>query len=247
MGRPAKDLTNQRFQRLLVIKRDGSIADGHAKWLCLCDCGNYISVSSNSLKRGDTKSCGCLNKDVAREKGRQSYKDLTNKRFNKLIAKEYLGSNNKGSGLWRCECDCGNNNFITTSHHLISGNTQSCGCLKSKGEANIKQLLINNNINFISQYYFKDLYYESNIPVRFDFYLPDYNRLIEFDGIQHYTSGGGWNTAELFKRNKKHDEIRNQYALSHNIPLVRIPYWERDNITLEMLFSDEYLVKEEDE
>lgn len=34
------------------------------------------------------------------------------------------------------------------------------------------------------------------------------------------------------------DKVKNEYALSHGIPLVRIPYWERDNITLEMLFGD---------
>ena len=37
--------------------------------------------------------------------------------------------------------------------------------------------------------------------------------------------------------------MKNEYALSHNIPLVRIPYWERDNITLEMILEDKYLIK----
>ena len=41
---------------------------------------------------------------------------------------------------------CGNNNFITTSHNLLSGNTQSCGCLKSKGEEKIKLILQQHNI-----------------------------------------------------------------------------------------------------
>ena len=45
--------------------------------------------------------------------------------------------------------------------------------------------------------------------------------------------------------NQKRDKEKNKYALSHNIPLIRIPYWERDNITLEMLLGDQYLIKEE--
>lgn len=41
---------------------------------------------------------------------------------------------------------------------------------------------------------------------------------------------------------KRRDNEKNEYALSHNIPLVRIPYWERDNITLDMLLGDQYLI-----
>ena len=95
-----------------------------------------------------------------------------------------MGSNGKGSVLWQCKCECGNNNFITTSHHLTSGNTQSCGCLKSIGEANIAKILSENNIEFIAQQQFEDaIYKETNGKMRFDFYLPEFNRLIEFDGV----------------------------------------------------------------
>jgi len=45
---------------------------------------------------------------------------------------------------------------------------------------------------------------------------------------------------------KLSDKEKNEYALSNNIPLVRIPYWERDNITLEMIMGDKYLVREAD-
>lgn len=240
MGRPAKDWTGTRVGRLTAIKRVGSAADGHVLWLCKCDCGNYTTITSNMFTRDlkyTTKSCGCLCKEVASEKAKKRYKDLTGQQFNRLTAKEYLGN-----GLWRCECSCGNKNFITTSHHLLSGNTQSCGCLKSKGEDNIAQLLRNNNIEFIQQKTFPDLNYESKIPVRFDFFLPAYNRLIEYDGIQHYQPDC-WKSVPLSLIQKR-DNVRNKYALAHNIPLVRIPYWMRDKITLDMLLGDEYLVKE---
>ena len=42
---------------------------------------------------------------------------------------------------------------------------------------------------------------------------------------------------------QKRDKVKNDYALTHNIPLVRIPYWERDNITLDMIMGDQYLIK----
>lgn len=68
-------------------------------------------------------------------------------------------------------------------------------------------------------------------------------RLIEFDGPQHYEIGSGYyNSEEKIARTQKHDNLKNQYAFDHNIPLVRIPYKERDNITLELLLGDKYLL-----
>lgn len=84
---------------------------------------------------------------------------------------------------------------------------------------------------------------------RYDFILypnTDKIRLIEFDGEQHFKSGNGWNTKERFNKTRASDNIKNEYALSHNIPLVRIPYTERDNITLDMLLGDKYLIKKGD-
>lgn len=244
MGRPAIDLTGQVFTRLTVIKRVNNANDGHAKWLCKCECGNEITVASNVLKKGNTKSCGCLNKETAAIKAKKQYHNLTNQHFGRLTAIECLGSNNKGGMLWKCCCECGNDNFITTSQHLVSGNTKSCGCLKSLGESKIAILLTQNNINFIQQKKFDDaIYTDTKSQMRYDFYLPEINRLIEFDGEQHFNANGGWNNQKNLLLVQKRDKVKNEYALSHNIPLVRIPYWERDNITLEMILGDQYLVK----
>lgn len=59
MGRKLVDLTGQRFGRLAVKGFAGKAKNGHSKWLCKCDCGNEVTVSYESLKRGDTSSCGC--------------------------------------------------------------------------------------------------------------------------------------------------------------------------------------------
>lgn len=81
---------------------------------------------------------------------------------------------------------------------------------------------------------------------RFDFAIFDSNnillRLIEFDGEQHYRYSGGWNNKANFLKCKQHDQEKNEYAKSHNIPLVRIPYWEKDKITLDMIIGDQYLI-----
>lgn len=59
------DLTGQKFNRLTVMEYAGTAKDGHAKWRCKCDCGNEIIASGNALKRNNTKSCGCYNREAS--------------------------------------------------------------------------------------------------------------------------------------------------------------------------------------
>ena len=62
--RSIKDLTGQRFGRLIVIKENGRNKQCGVRWLCKCECGNECNVNSTDLIRGATKSCGCLAKEV---------------------------------------------------------------------------------------------------------------------------------------------------------------------------------------
>ncbi len=63
------DITGQRFGRLVVVKRDGTCkVSGHALWFCKCDCGNTVTTLSTSLRRHLTKSCGCYQKHIARDR-----------------------------------------------------------------------------------------------------------------------------------------------------------------------------------
>ena len=68
----AKDRTGQRFGRLVVIrqaKRPEYSSCKHAMWECQCDCGNRAIVSCGALISGQTRSCGCLRKEIARING----------------------------------------------------------------------------------------------------------------------------------------------------------------------------------
>lgn len=62
------DLTGNRYGKLLVIKRHGSISNRPA-WLCKCDCGVIVTVKSENLKSGNTKSCGCYKVEIIRNAG----------------------------------------------------------------------------------------------------------------------------------------------------------------------------------
>lgn len=60
------DLTGQRFGRLIVVERYGT--KGHEPtWRCKCDCGNETIVMGAELRKGNTTSCGCYAREVARE------------------------------------------------------------------------------------------------------------------------------------------------------------------------------------
>ena len=60
------DLTGQRFGRLLVLHRVKNVRPARACWHCRCDCGNEINTLSWSLRSGETRSCGCLLREIAR-------------------------------------------------------------------------------------------------------------------------------------------------------------------------------------
>jgi hypothetical protein len=73
------------------------------------------------------------------------------------------------------------------------------------------------------------------LPLPFDFYLSDFNILIEADGEGHYIpirrgTMTDEETSIMFEKIKLHDEIKTNYCKENNIPLIRIPYWEKDNL-----------------
>lgn len=133
-----KDLSGQRFGRLVVLHRDESAPSGRSKWVCRCECGEIVSVLRNHLVSGSTKACGG---DCARKK--VNFKDITGQRFGRLVALEATGKKEKSgrSYIWKCQCDCGNICYVSGSH-LRSGDTRSCGCLASEhGQEIIKKAL----------------------------------------------------------------------------------------------------------
>lgn len=96
---------------------------------------------------------------------------------------------------------------------------------KSKGEEKILNILKSMDIKFVREKRFGDC---RNVrPLPFDFYLPDKNMIIEYDGEQHFKPKFN---GESFENIKKTDKIKNEYCNSKNIKLIRIPYTEFDNI-----------------
>lgn len=76
----ALSLTGERFGRLLVIERDGSL-HGNTAWRCRCDCGAEKTLPSGSLTTGLTKSCGCLRKEKSAANGRAALREVVQYRM----------------------------------------------------------------------------------------------------------------------------------------------------------------------
>jgi len=107
---------------------------------------------------------------------------------------------------------------------------QRCpNCYKSKGEIQIKKYLEKNKINYIQEKTFQGCIGDKT-HLCFDFYLPEKNICIEYDGELHFRSVDFFGGEESFKQIQKYDNIKNQYCFNNNIKLIRIPYKEYKNI-----------------
>lgn len=126
--------------------------------------------------------------------------------------------------------ECGKE-FLTSFGSFVKQHGQccpECSASESRGEREIRHILENNYINFEQEYSFVNC--RDKYPLPFDFYLPDYNILIEYQGVQHYEVIERFGGLEGFVLRQKHDQIKLEYCLSNNITLITIPYWEIHNI-----------------
>lgn len=237
------DLTGKRFGRwnVLYLVEDRTKKRGFI-YHCKCDCGAEKDVPAETLRRGESQSCGCLQKEKAAENGRKTRIDLTGQRFGKLVAQYPIYSGDKERhSRWVCQCDCGNIVSIDMGN-LRSGKSASCGCVFSSNEENIIKLLKQNDIAFDYQYRFPDY-----ATVEYDFYVGN-KYIIEYDGEQHFHSMGiGWAGPEKYERTHKNDLLKNSYCFEHNIPIIRIPYDAQYNLQDLKLETTRFLLTKENE
>lgn len=250
---------NDVFGKLTVLKRDITTQKKGLYWICQCECGNKTSVYSTSLKNGNTKSCGCLAKETGLNKWNieqsEKAKIPIGTKFGKLTVIEDLGFREQIKGhrrrWYKCKCDCGNIHDVQ-GNLLKQGLTISCGqCLSSKGEYLIQQILNDNNIIYNYNCSLPEFVKETGRQLRFDFIIyndkGEISRIIEFDGRQHFYGPDTeyWSrTKDTLEDIKERDKIKNNWCLSHNIPLIRIPYYYLD-LTLTDLLGDKFIFKGE--
>lgn len=227
-----------QFGELVVMYLSDKKLNRGRVYHCKCSCGNECDVRAYSLKSGDTKSCGCLAKKLSSERNKGKFiKDLTGQTFGKLTVLQLSETRTSSGGAkWICQCECGNLKEAS-SKSLQCGDTMSCGCMVSKGEYKIKQILQNNNIPFEEQKTFPDLKSEKGFLLKYDFFI-DNKYLLEFDGEQH-TNNISLFSHDNFEYRKQNDAKKTEYAKINNIPLIRIPYSKLQTLTLKDLFPSQ--------
>lgn len=185
-------------------------------------CGREITEQAHLIDLSDDKECRllCENKgftyvDTIREDG--------------IIYIQYICNKHPEAGMQKMR-----------KGNMKRDNIQGCPyCFDtkkfkfSKGEKRIEEVLDSLDILYLPQYTFADCRDTNVLP--FDYYLLELNIAIEYDGEHHYYpvtfNGISKEQAEInHKRTIKHDKIKNQYCKEHNIQLIRIPYFEYNNI-----------------
>lgn len=198
-------------------------------YLCQCECGTIKEVDGYNLVRGLTNDCGCNRLQKLEERNEV---DLIGQKFHRLTVIEKGEIDKFGKRTWKCQCECGSITYVITSL-LVGGHTQSCGCKNSKNNALIFNYCTELKLEPIREksFYCK----ETNSYLKFDIYIPILNLAIEYDGEQHYIpidwagKGKEWAEKQL-RKTQYYDQLKNEYCQENNINLLRIPYWEKQNI-----------------
>ena len=189
-----------------------------------CTEGHIHKITWSNFKKG--RRCPeCYGKNI-----KLSYDFIKNtfeKEGYELLSEEYINNNQK------LKYRCPNGHIHEMSFSKFKNGRRCPECYIFKGENRIKQYLENNNIPYIIQKTFDDC--KDKELLRFDFYLLKYNICIEYDGIQHFEptdfAGYGQEYAKKrLKESQKRDKIKDEYCKNNNIRLIRIPYWDLDNI-----------------
>lgn len=188
-------------------------------------CNHIFESSFKSLKNG-TKCPECY-KEIRKQNSIIPYEQrleyVRSFGFDILTPKEeYVDGGQKVNLL----CDRGHE-YSASLHDFKTGN-RCPRCRKSKGEVEVSRILDSLHIGYETQYRIKECKFYNCLP--FDFYLPSYNLLIEYDGKQHYELESFgldmWNFVDI----KMRDTVKNIYCKNNNIELLRIPYWDFNKI-----------------
>ena len=241
----AKNLTGKTFNHLTILGRaKNSPNQKCAIWWAICDCPehNIKNYRMYDIEHGKVKSCGCYLKQFASKNGKKNKKDYTGEIVGDFIAVAPTEHYSSGNIKWLFKCTtCGyeKENAIGDLRKGFGCVCPQChGIINSLGEEKIIKILTDLNINFILHYHTnKCKFIKTGKEAYFDFYLPELNIMIEYDGIQHFVEREGWSDKDTLKERQARDNFKTKWCEENNIPLIRIPY-----IDFKIL-DKEYLIK----
>lgn len=191
---------------------------------CKClICGHvWQATPSNLLSNFGCPQCAMVSRGLKQRKSHSDFLDELKKLNKNLIPlEEYSGSHTP----IKFQCNVCGNIWKTAPNVILFSNSGCPQCVASYGEQKIIRFLENNHITYESQKKFVDLFGLGGGQLSYDFYIPNQNVLIEYQG-QFHDGTVSFQTEESFKKQKAHDKLKREYAENHNIKLLEI--WYKD-------------------
>lgn len=232
--------SHKQFEEEINNKFNGNITllskYTKAKELIRCRCNidgtEWETTATSLLSNGNIACPTCIGK-MTSDRCRKTHEQFVNELSIANPNIEVLGKYTMNKNKIMCRCKIHNYTWQADPNHLLYRQTGCPRCASYHNENLLDKILNKWGYKFTAQKRFHDCRDKNTLP--FDRYLDDFNILIEYDGEGHYKPiRRGKQTEEQailsYEKVKKHDEIKTNYCKDKNIPLIRIPYWEKDNM-----------------
>jgi hypothetical protein len=219
----ANKIHNNRYNYFKV-----NYINSHKKIIITCPIhGDFEQKPNNHLNGANCPKCAKINFQKNKTLSQLNFIEKANKIHNNKYdysKTNYISHKHKINVI----CPTHGKYSQLANSHL---NGHGCpNCNESKGELKIKEILKKKNVIFIFQKTFNDCRNENNRKLKFDFYLPNKNILVEYDGRQHYEPIEYFGGIISHEKLVEYDKMKNQYAELNKIKLIRISYMEYENI-----------------
>jgi len=195
--------------------------------LCKCSkCGREWMAKPSNLLLG--KGCSVCKTAIAREQRMKSHEQFVKEMFVVNPDVDVVGRYTGAQRYIGCRCKVCGHRWSAKATNLLSG--YGCpGCTESSGEQAIRRVLTTLNIEYEFQKRFADLKGVGGHLLSYDFFLPRYNTLIEYQG-QFHDGHAYQQTREQFQKQVEHDWRKRTYAVEHGYILIELWYYDFKNI-----------------
>lgn len=220
----------KKLNHNITVKSSYDGADKHVSCECKI-CGYNWSSIANSLIRYNA-TCPACERKKASIKRRKTHEEFVQQAKNEKSTIEFLSHYKTVKSKILCRCTCCSYEWSAIPDTLIQGKFRcpSCQTISSKLEDKIQEYLDVNNIQYSMYMSYDNLRGVNGGKLSYDFYLPEYNLLIEGQGKQHLEPVKYFGGEESFQIQIEHDKRKRNYAKQHNINLLEIWFWDLDNI-----------------
>jgi hypothetical protein len=199
-----------------------------------CSCGNNFETTFPTIRKSNVKGCASCVSSYMSNKLSKSHAEFLEDFQNKIsddyeVISTYINSKSNIK-IKHLLCD---HIYEAKAEKVLGRGTVCPYCNMSKGEEKIFMYLEKNNVEFTQQHTFEDCRNVNKLPFDFAIFTEgDLKFLIEYDGSQHFEKNGRgfFGKIESYLIRKKRDLIKNKYCRENNIKLIRIPYWDFDQI-----------------